>query len=186
MLKKLSLIVLCGLLSSSTYAAEERPDFESEIRNNEFSVRTYSPMLVAGTTGLRGRNLFRTLADYIFGNNSRSEKIPMTAPVFSTNLNNAKVMMFFMPKKFEALKDLPRPMNPRVKLTEFELGRVAVITYRGYNSEEKAYLNYQKLLSWLKSENLEVLKADSYFTAGYDSPWVPERKRTNEILVQIK
>ena len=81
-LKKLftAVLLLSTLLSSNVFSAEETPDYEQILKEGAYEIRDYPPILVAKATG---GNLFRTIADYIFGNNSRNEEIPMTAPVFS-------------------------------------------------------------------------------------------------------
>ena len=60
------------LLSSNVFSAEETPDYEQILKEGAYEIRDYPPILVAKATG---GNLFRTIADYIFGNNSRNEEI---------------------------------------------------------------------------------------------------------------
>jgi hypothetical protein len=62
-----------------------------------FEIRRYTPMIIAqvalkGSMESISRNGFRMLANYIFGNNTgengRSQKISMTAPVVLTKNTN--------------------------------------------------------------------------------------------------
>ena len=74
---------------------------------------------------------FRIIADYIFGNNTTAQKVPMTAPV--TQQDSQKIAMtapvtqqgdgntwrvrFIMPSNY-TLETLPKPNNPAIKLKE--------------------------------------------------------------------
>lgn len=187
MIKKMITLILSAAFTFGTFAGEEeKPDFTERLKEGQYSIRTYSPMLVAYTKSSNRESLFRTLAGYIFGQNDRKEKIPMTAPVFVTRSDEAMTMMFHMPKSFESVSELPSPSNPKVKLGSFDIGTVAVITYSGHNSEQKTWLNYEKLLNWLENQNIEIKAPGNFYSAGYDSPWVPGNKRTNEVMIQLK
>ncbi|NBO38820.1 heme-binding protein [bacterium] len=66
--------------------ALETPKYKVVISERDFELREYQPMVVAQVlvTGEReqaARAGFRLVADYIFGNNTTSQKIQMTAPV---------------------------------------------------------------------------------------------------------
>jgi len=183
-LKKLftGILLLSTLLSGNVFSAEETPDYEPILKEGAYEIRDYPPILVAKATG---GNLFRTIADYIFGNNSRNEEIPMTAPVFSQTKGDKMTMMFYMPSYFSSLQELPKPNNRRVKLGVFELGKVVVARFSGYNNYERQQQVLKKLVRWAKGKKLQF-REDNYFSAGYDSPWVPANQRTNEVLIRIK
>ena len=177
-----AVLLLSTLLSGNLFSAEETPDYQQILKEGSYEIRNYEPILVAQATG---GNLFRTIADYIFGNNSRNEEIPMTAPVFSQTKNNQTTMMFYMPSYFTSLQELPKPNNRRVKLGFFDLGKVVVARFSGYNNYEKQQQVLKKLVKWAKSKNVQF-RENNYFSAGYDSPWVPANQRTNEVLIRIK
>ena len=176
------ILFLSTLLSFDLFSREETPGFDQILKEGVYEIRNYSPIIVAKATG---DNLFRTIAGYIFGNNSTNEKIPMTAPVFSQKIGNKTTMMFYMPSYFASLEELPRPINKRVTLGLFSLGKVVVAKFSGYNTYERQQEVLKKLVRWAKSKNLEFLE-NSFFSAGYDSPWVPADQRTNEVLIRVK
>jgi hypothetical protein len=73
-------------LPGVTAVAIEEPRYDVVKTYPDFELRRYAPYLVAETevTGdfdAVGNRAFRILADYIFGNNRRQEKLEMTAPV---------------------------------------------------------------------------------------------------------
>jgi len=71
--------------------AVEEPKFEVLVQDNKFEVRRYAPVIVAetlvdGDMDVASGKGFRTIADFIFGDNKvpmseASSKIAMTAPV---------------------------------------------------------------------------------------------------------
>jgi hypothetical protein len=66
--------------------AEENPAYQTSFEQDDFEVRNYEPVLVAqtivpGDYRAAGDAAFKRLADYIFGKNTTSEKMDMTAPV---------------------------------------------------------------------------------------------------------
>jgi hypothetical protein len=69
--------------------ASEEPDSQIVGQYDDFEVRLYAPYIVAevdvqGEFDQSDSDAFRILAGYIFGDNSASEKMAMTAPVEPT------------------------------------------------------------------------------------------------------
>ncbi len=112
--------------------AIEEPKFTLTEKDGDFELRDYAPSVVAevtvtGDQHSAGKKGFRLLAGYIFGGNTRAQKLAMTAPV--TNLPaSEKIAMtapvtevaapdgewlvrFTMPSAY-SLTDLPVPDNP--------------------------------------------------------------------------
>ena len=108
--------VLWGPIASQV----ERARYKTVERKRNFEIRDYTPMIVAETEVLGDREEaiqrgFRTLADYIFGNNTesrliamraavtqqpRGEKIAMTAPVTQQAENGGWTVRFVMPARY--------------------------------------------------------------------------------------
>ncbi|KAL2929382.1 hypothetical protein RDABS01_034793 [Bienertia sinuspersici] len=68
----------------------ETPKYQILKKAADYEVREYAQFVVVETQGdkLSGSVGFNTVAGYIFGKNSKAEKIPMTTPVF-TETNDA-------------------------------------------------------------------------------------------------
>ena len=86
---KLWMSILLATLALPVLAIEE-PAFDLLEKQGEFELRAYKPRIVAetwmsGSLDEASGPGFRTLADYIFGNNStgtgEAQEIAMTAPV---------------------------------------------------------------------------------------------------------
>jgi len=90
-------------------------------------------VLVRGNLKQSSSNGFRSIADFIFGNNiassGKAEKISMTAPVVMKPKSeilgehiNEWLMHFVMPSDYTNLT-IPKPKNPNVKLRSIEKRR---------------------------------------------------------------
>ena len=132
----------------------EHPKYTLVERSGNIEIRDYAPMIVAETevTGDRREAIgkgFRLIADYIFGNNTASKKVAMTAPV--TQQGSEKIAMtapvtqqgdgkswrvrFIMPSKY-TMETLPKPNNAAVKLKEVPGKRFAAIRFSGMGGKE--------------------------------------------------
>ena len=137
------------------------------------------------------KKAFRTLADYIFGNNismtspvlTKGEKISMTSPVLSDDNGNSWTMTFSMPSKY-TLSTLPKPNNKLVKIHEVPSSTLAVIRFSGFMSDYNYNKNANILKGWLTDKN--ILFAPNYIRAGYNPPWTPPFLRRNEVLISVE
>ena len=139
---------------------------------------------------------FRIIADYIFGNNTAAQKVPMTAPV--TQQDSEKIAMtapvtqqgdgstwrvrFIMPSSY-TMETLPKPHNPAVKLKEIPAKRYAVIRFLGMATEDSLKRRSKELNEWVSTTNLTPLSAPIY--AFYNPPWTLPFLRRNEVMIEI-
>jgi len=199
MVKRAQSIILAGLcfLFASSVMALEEPKYSVIESSPPFELRQYTPMIVAevyvdGDMSDAGSKGFRLIAGYIFGKNQSktkladdpqgSEKIAMTAPVtMETQKKNSNQwrMFFVMPSQY-TLTSLPTPTSPEVKLREIPPQKKAVITYSGFNSDEKTQEKAQELRVWMKSKNLTP--ASEPQLARYNPPWSIPFLRRNEVM----
>ena len=179
----------------------EHPKYTLAERSGDIEIRDYAPMIVAETevTGERREAIgkgFRLIADYIFGNNTASKKVAMTAPV--TQQGSEKIAMtapvtqqgdgkswrvrFIMPSKY-TMETLPKPNNPAVELKEIPGKRFAVIRFSGMGGKESLERHTKELEEFLSAKNLTPLSPPTY--AFYNPPWTLPFLRRNEVLVEI-
>ena len=138
---------------------------------------------------------FNILADFIFGNNIKTEKIAMTSPVqvsqsqkiamtkpVTISGDGNYIVAFIMPSEFN-LDTLPIPKNDKVKLTSVPSHTMAAIRYSGYFQGSKINKAKMRLNTWLEKERLET--AGDYIVAGYNPPWIPWFLARNEVMVEI-
>jgi hypothetical protein len=167
-------------------------------------VREYAPMLVAEVVVdtddfVRAGSLgFQPLADYIFGNNTRRERIGMTAPVTQeregerigmtapvTQAGSPQgwVVGFVMPARYSA-DTLPRPRDPRVRIVGVPSRSVAAIRFSGRWSTIRFAENLRVLERQLATSGWIATAGPQ--SAQYDAPWVPGPMRRNEILLPVQ
>jgi hypothetical protein len=181
-----SLIFLI-MSSGSSKAQTEQQKYTLVQQFPGFEVRYYPPAIMATVHSNANsyRELstsgFRTLAGYIFGDNSEGKNIAMTAPVHMDFQNEGSSMSFVMPSEYE-FNDLPKPSNSAIELKESSPEYVAALTFGGYASDEKIKEESEKLLKFLKDNQIEPV--GNFRFLGYNSPY-KFWKRRNEIIVQI-
>ena len=165
----------------------EEPKFTLALKEGAFELRDYPPMVVAevtvpGSQQAAGRRGFRRLAGYIFGANTRREKIAMTAPVTQTAGAGDWLVRFTMPGRL-ALADLPQPDAADVTLRAVPAARLAVWRFSGLTGEAKVAAEMARLMSSLKTRGLVPTGPASI--ARYDPPWIPWFLRRNEVMCPV-
>ena len=173
----------------------------------QYAPMIIAEVTVDGDMSDAGSKGFRLIAGYIFGKNQTkanlsneaksnekiamtvpvtmeptSEKIAMTAPVTMENQAgpNQWRMFFVMPSQY-TLATLPTPLSPEVKLREIPAQRKAVISFTGFNSQEKTQEKTAELRAWMKSKNLTPLGEPQL--ARYNPPWSIPFLRRNEVML---
>lgn len=153
----------------------EEPSYTVVERRDGYEIRDYAPYIVAEveTSGQRNQSLnqgFRLLADYIFGNNTKSapiamtapvaesasEPVAMTVPVMEQGTGDTRRVTFSMPSKY-TLETLPKPNNSAVKLREVPAHRVAVLRFSWYATDSRVARFQSQLIDMLKRDNIKTL-----------------------------
>jgi DNA gyrase inhibitor GyrI len=207
MSKKMVLWVIAALLMLGAaiwgpiVSNVEQARYQVVDRNDNTEIREYPSAIVAEAEVLGERNEaigqgFRTIADYIFGNNTSAQKVAMTAPVTQQRVEELAMtapvtqqgdgltwrVRFFMPAGL-TIETLPRPNNPSVKLKELSGKRFAVIRFSGVASQESLKLHTEELNRFVREKHLNALSSPTY--AFYNPPWTLPFLRRNEVMVEI-
>ena len=170
--------------------------------DHDFEIRDYAPSLAAEVevSGDRKEAIsegFKTIADYIFGNNQSSDKVAMTAPVIQEQSQTIAMttpviqegdgkswqVRFIMPSQY-TLEMLPKPNNASVKIVELPAKRFAVIRFSGVPDNDDLKEKTEHLTDWLKQNNLKTVGKPVY--AFYNPPWTLPFLRRNEVLIEIE
>lgn len=192
--------------------ATEEPKFTILNKTEDFELRRYDAQIVAQTwvTGsqmVASNKGFKTLANYIFGNNTaptgESSNISMTAPVMMQPNGNdsgkdksAKIAMtapvnmqqdtgqwrvqFVMPSQY-TMQTLPKPNNADITIVELPVQTYGVITFSGLAGEKKVAEKTQALQEWMQAQNLIMIGSPEL--ARYNPPWILPFMRRNEIMI---
>jgi hypothetical protein len=196
-----AVVLLGAALWGPIVSNVEQPKYQVVESSGNIEIRDYTPMIVAEAevSGDRPDAIgkgFRIIADYIFGNNTTAQKVPMTAPV--TQQGSEKIAMtapvtqqgdgniwrvrFVMPSSY-TIETLPKPNNPAVKLKEIGAKRYAVIRFSGMAGEDSLKRRTEELNAFISAKNLTPLSAPTY--AFYNPPWTLPFLRRNEVMVEI-
>jgi hypothetical protein len=188
-----------------------QPPYVLEQRIGRLEVRRYREQTWAETS-VRQANWsdtldegFRRLARFIFGDNARSERLEMTAPVLVTlpgmegqpryaRANpyverletltgiGTRTVAFILGQRIP-LKELPAPIDPRVQLRTVPERLYAVLRFRGRYSGDLPADKRNELLFLARCAGLRTT-GDVVF-AGYDGPSTLPLLRRSEVLVSI-
>ena len=205
----LTVWIAFGLVS---VAGIETPSYDVVSEHDGYEIRQYAPYIAAevkmeGNYRASMNGGFRTLADYIFGNNTavqdgqgkKSKKIAMTAPVMEREAESEKIAMtapvveqeaepgkrfvsFIMPSEY-SMDTLPTPNNPDVNLVEVPAKRFAALRFSGRVPHKRAVEKKASLLALLERDQVETV--GEAMLAQYNPPWTPPPMRRNEVLVEI-
>lgn len=185
--------------------AIETPKYRVLKKEGKFELREYNSYITASVEietkdyDQATNQGFGNIADYIFGNNTSkdsipmtapvlqeskpaSEKIAMTAPVVTIKDNNVFKISFVMPSKY-TMKTLPQPNNPKVILTEVPSFKAATITFSGVVNEKTINTKTEELSNWIDEQKLKSTNVAQI--ARYNPPWTLWFLRRNEIIIKL-
>ncbi|MGF1565974.1 MAG: heme-binding protein [Flavobacteriales bacterium] len=128
-----------------------------------------------------GYSGFGKLIRYISGNNSRQQKISMTAPVHMNIDDTVSTMAFVMPAGMK-YDELPLPNNMEVQLKTAKAEYVAALSFGGFASTERIEEQRMKLEKMLNDREISIYGNFRYF--GYNPPY-QLFGRKNEVVVSI-
>ncbi len=184
--------------------ATEQPRYTVVQKDGSFELRRYEPYLVAEievrtSFAEAGSTAFRPLANYIFGENQRSEKMEMTAPVTQTKKgetigmtapviqgesgDGVYVVSFVMPSRY-TMATLPLPADERIRFREVPAALIAAWSYRGGWGEERYAEAEHALRDALVKAGRTALRSPQW--ARYNAPFTPAILRRNEILIEVQ
>jgi hypothetical protein len=182
------ILVLALLLIQSS--AETIP-YSIKGTTGEIEFRQYPALVLATADNSENDAGFNLLFAYISGSNKPREKIPMTAPVITSQkipmtapvVSDAASMSFVMPAG-TTREETPDPLDSRVRIVTLPEREVAVIRFSGYASPQEVDATTTRLQEGLKNEG--ILTVGEPFLMRYDSPWTPGFLRRNEVGIEIR
>jgi hypothetical protein len=197
-----ALVTVLFAVTAGNSVATEEAKYTVKLQQDKLEVRDYEPSIVAevivdDSFEDASNTAFRTLFNYISGENTgRSkiamtapvaqqpapQKIAMTAPVGQRKSEGGWAVSFMMPASY-TMDTVPLPSDPRVALRKVPAYRAAAIRYSGTWSEKSYQKHLLRLQEWMATENLEA--AGEPVWARYNAPFVPWFMRRNEILIPI-
>ena len=199
----LSLAVILLAMSSigSIMSQVEKPTYELRFQQGPIEIRDYARRIIAETevSGERTEAIkqgFRKIAKFIFGANSSSETLAMTAPVeqvlsSATERTNPTASMeieekyrirFTMPSIYN-MDSLPTPNQKNITLIEIEPKTFAAIKFSGRSTHSNLFAHEKLLFDFIRDNKLET--NGNLIYAFYNPPWTLPIFRRNEILIEI-
>ena len=178
-------MLFLSLAISNTY---KEPEYTLINKDKNIEIRRYSESIIAKTS-LEGENresnnkMFRVLANYIFGGNDKSQKIPMTSPVVTKENNGSYDMIFFM-LDVNSEEELPKPSSENISIEKINLDKVVVIKFGWWTTKNNIKKHRDLIEQYIKNYNLKVIS--EMMVAQYNPPWTLPPFRRNELIFKIK
>ena len=182
------ILVLALLLAQSS--AETIP-YAIKGTTGEIEFRQYPALVLATADNSQNDAGFNLLFAYISGSNKARDKIPMTAPVITSQkipmtspvVSDATSMSFVMPAG-KTREETPDPLDSRVRIVTLPEREVAVIRFTGYASPQDVDAVTLRLRDGLNKGGIETVGQP--FLMRYDTPWMPGFLRRNEVGIEIR
>ena len=203
-MKRTGIILVAALLAlmAESVMGVEEAKYNVINQQDKIEIRDYEPSIVAEVIVNddfedASNKAFRTLFNYISGDNTgrnkiamtspvsqkaEPEKIAMTSPVGQRKAERGWAVSFMMPASY-TMDTIPVPDDPSVVLREVPAHRAAAIRSSGTWSEKSYKKHLARLLEWMESESLEAVGEPVW--ARYNAPFTPWFMRRNEILIPI-
>ena len=189
------LTIIAILIASPVWAEYERPSYNVVLKEDDLEIRDYAPAVVVETQVLASRRdaageAFRSLFNYISGNNAASLEIPMTSPVTQTpvgkgldDVSDNWAVRFFLPSSL-SMEDIPKPLQQDVNIVILAAQRFASVSFKGTQNDKKVAKYTARLREFISQNGYGVSGEPVY--GFYDPPFVPWFLRDNEILLPIQ
>ena len=164
-------------------------------REGDVEFRYYPRVALATVSGMADDEAFGLLFDYIRGANGSSSQISMTAPVLSRSTRSEELPMtapvvsslgsfsFVMPAGRYS-DTLPAPKDRRIDIVDIHERTLAVLRFRGRTSARHVTAKEAELLDTLERRGIET--AGSPFLMRYNPPFIPGIFRRNEVAVEVR
>jgi len=179
----LALLVLW--IAYGVYVSMSVPEARYEVLEtleNDVEIRAYPGEVWATNVAADQNKAFGPLFKYISGDNNKSEKIEMTAPVVIMKTEKGQFMAFVMPERFD-INSIPMPSSSDVKIELIKARKLAAIRFSNYVTQEN-YEKHQALLTkTLESHGISMIGKP--LLMQYNDPWTPPFMRRNEVAIQV-
>ncbi|XP_076958774.1 uncharacterized protein LOC143634629 [Bidens hawaiensis] len=167
----------------------ETPKYQILKRTATYEVRKYDPFVIVETQSdkLAGNTGFNDVAGYIFGKNSREEKIPMTTPVFTQAFDPemSKMSIQIVLPSEKDINSLPNPNKENVSIRSVQGGFAAVLKFSGKTTEDIVYEKEKLLRSSVLSDGFKP--KDGCLLARYNDPGRTKSfMMRNEVLIWLE
>lgn len=162
----------------------ETPEYTVTLKDDNFELREYKDFYIVEYDNPNDPDLsygFGTLFQYIGKTNDQNEKISMTIPVIKEITSSGMKMAFVVPQN--KWHNIPKPTDKRLKITKFDKGTFASVTYSGSSTASKEKEQIQLLEAWLVRNKLT--KISNFMVAIYNGPYILPMFRRNEIIVKV-
>ena len=190
------ILTIIAILTALPACAEyERPSYNLVVKEDGLEIRDYASAIVVETQVLALRRdaageAFRSLFNYISGNNTSNLEIPMTAPVAQTPAGKGQdgvsgkwAIRFFLPSNY-SVENIPQPLQQGINIVTLEAQRFASVSFKGTQNDKKVAKYNTQLRKFISRKGYEVSGEPVY--AFYDPPFMPWFLRDNEILLPIQ
>ncbi len=163
----------------------DQPKYTVIKKQAQFELRRYQAFTIIEATDidLKSYNGFRLAFDFIQGENEKSQKIAMTAPVVNQlNDKGIQTTAFVMPPKMKH-EDVPLPLDKNLRKILIP-ERICAVYRFSFNPKMDIIRNYESLLrTWIEQEGYKII--GELQLARYNPPFIPGFLKHNELWFEV-
>jgi hypothetical protein len=182
----LGLFFLVQMVSSIPLQIAENYHYEVMEKYDEFEIRAYeaasfcSITIGKASTFEDSQKSFRSIAQYLLGDNRSNQRIGMTKPV-QLGMGDSIEVALKVPNHMQ-LQQMPKAENPCIQCFHEQERIMAVIRFNGWMSQRKFEKYASRLKEQLDKHNIQTF--GDFIYHGYNPPYELLNRR-NEILIAI-
>ena len=170
----------------------KRQEFRVIQSYGDFEVREYFPCVIAevrvsANFSESSSSAFSTLFNYISKGNKSSQKIAMTAPVITAQIEDSSDSMewcvsFVMPSG-STFDQMPQPNNSQVRLRELGTERCVAKSFRGRATDGHSRKIAKELRTSAAKSGISL--SNETRICRFDPPFKPGLLHYNEIVIPV-
>ena len=169
------------------YACET--EYPADAKSNSMGFKALAGYIGVGTAPQNDGGTGIAMTAPVVTEKSQGKSISMTAPVVTDSVgDDMKKMAFILPAEYDSMDKIPKPTNPKVKITKLPAAKGAVHTFSGSCNDERAKVKARELIGQLRNDGVEIDEKavlEKFELWQFHPPFTIPMMRKNEVWIGL-